>query len=53
MELVTREGKASTSFLQRHLQIGYNRAARVMDQLEKAGVVSAANHAGKREVIGS
>lgn len=52
VELVCRERKASTSFIQRHLQIGYNRAARLMDQLEEQGIVSAANHAGKREVIG-
>ncbi len=50
--LVLRERKASTSFIQRHLQIGYNRAARIMDQLEADGIVSAANHVGKREVLG-
>lgn len=49
--LVAREGKASTSFIQRHLQIGYNRAAKLMEQMEKAGVVSTANHVGKREVL--
>ena len=49
--LVAREGKASTSFVQRHLQIGYNRAARIVEQMEKEGVVSAANHVGKREVL--
>ena len=49
--LVAREGKASTSFIQRHLQIGYNRAARIMEQMEKDGVVSLANHVGKREVL--
>jgi S-DNA-T family DNA segregation ATPase FtsK/SpoIIIE len=49
--LVTRERKASTSFVQRHLQIGYNRAARIMDRMETEGVVSAANHVGKREVL--
>jgi S-DNA-T family DNA segregation ATPase FtsK/SpoIIIE len=49
--LVAREGKASTSFIQRHLQIGYNRAARIMEQMEKEGVVSRANHVGKREVL--
>jgi S-DNA-T family DNA segregation ATPase FtsK/SpoIIIE len=52
LDLVCRERKASTSFIQRHLQIGYNRAARLMDQLEEQGIVSPANHAGKREVIG-
>jgi S-DNA-T family DNA segregation ATPase FtsK/SpoIIIE len=49
--LVTRERKASTSFVQRHLQIGYNRAARIMDRMEQESVVSAANHVGKREVL--
>ena len=52
IQLVLRERKASTSFIQRHLQIGYNRAARIMDQLEADGIVSAANHVGKREVLG-
>ena len=49
--LVAREGKASTSFVQRHLQIGYNRAARIIERMEKEGVVGAANHVGKREVL--
>ncbi|WP_158802801.1 MULTISPECIES: DNA translocase FtsK 4TM domain-containing protein [unclassified Acidisoma] len=49
--LVGREGKASTSFIQRHLQIGYNRAARLIEQMEKEGIVGAANHVGKREVL--
>jgi S-DNA-T family DNA segregation ATPase FtsK/SpoIIIE len=49
--LVTREGKASTSFVQRHLNIGYNRAAKLIEQMEKDGVVGAANHVGKREVL--
>jgi S-DNA-T family DNA segregation ATPase FtsK/SpoIIIE len=49
--LVTREKKASTSFVQRHLQIGYNRAARIIERLEEEGVVSAANHVGRREVL--
>ena len=39
--LVAREGKASTAFIQRHLQIGYNRAAKLIEQMEKEGVVSA------------
>ena len=49
--LVTREGKASTSFLQRHLNLGYNRTAKLIEQMEKAGVVGPANHVGKREVL--
>ncbi len=49
--LIAREGKASTSFIQRHLQIGYNRAARIIEQMEKDGVVSAANRVGRREVL--
>jgi S-DNA-T family DNA segregation ATPase FtsK/SpoIIIE len=51
VSIVAREGKASTSFIQRHLQIGYNRAAKLIEQMEKEGVVSAANHVGKREVL--
>lgn len=49
--LVAREGKASTSFIQRYLQIGYNRAARIMEEMEKQGVVSKATATGKREVL--
>ncbi|MGC2412286.1 MAG: DNA translocase FtsK, partial [Stellaceae bacterium] len=49
--LICREKKASTSFVQRHLQIGYNRAARLIERMEADGVVSAANHVGKREVL--
>ncbi len=49
--LVAREGKASTSFIQRHLSIGYNRAAKLIEQMEKEGIVSAANHVGRREVL--
>ena len=49
--LVAGEGKASTSFIQRHLQIGYNRAARIMEQMEEQGVVSKADRVGRREVL--
>lgn len=49
--IVTREGKASTSFIQRHLQIGYNRAARIMEAMERQGMVSPANATGKREIF--
>ena len=49
--LVAREGKASTSFVQRHLNIGYNRAAKLIEQMEKEGVVGPANHVGRREVL--
>lgn len=49
--LVAREGKASTSFIQRHLSIGYNRAAKLIEQMEKEGVVGPANHVGKREIL--
>ncbi len=51
VEIVARDRKASTSYLQRKLEIGYNRAAKLMEQLEEAGVVSSANHAGKREIL--
>ena len=51
LEIVKSERKASTSFLQRKLQIGYNRAARIIDQMEMNGEVSKANHVGKREVL--
>ena len=51
LELIKNEGKASTSFLQRKLQIGYNRAARIIDMMEANGEVSKANHVGKREVL--
>ncbi|MBT5497042.1 MAG: cell division protein FtsK [Alphaproteobacteria bacterium] len=49
--LVCREGKASTSFVQRHLQIGYNRAARIIEKMEKEGVISQADRVGRREVL--
>jgi S-DNA-T family DNA segregation ATPase FtsK/SpoIIIE len=49
--VVGREGKASTSFIQRHLNIGYNRAAKLIEQMEKDGVVGPANHVGRRDVL--
>ena len=51
VSVVAREGKASTSFIQRHLNIGYNRAAKLIEQMEKEGIVGPANHVGKREVL--
>ena len=51
LKIVKSEGKASTSFLQRKLQIGYNRAARIVDMMEEKGVVSKANHVGKRDIL--
>ena len=51
VEIIQSEGKASTSFLQRKLQIGYNRAARIIDMMEEEGIVSKANHVGKRDVL--
>jgi DNA segregation ATPase FtsK/SpoIIIE, S-DNA-T family len=51
VDLVAREGKASTSFIQRYLNIGYNRAAKLIEQMEKEGIVGPANHVGKREVL--
>ena len=51
VEIIKSEGKASTSFLQRKLQIGYNRAARIIDMMESEGIVSKANHVGKRDVL--
>jgi S-DNA-T family DNA segregation ATPase FtsK/SpoIIIE len=51
IEIVQLEGKASTSFIQRCLKIGYNRAANIMEQMEKEGLVSKPNHVGKREIL--
>jgi len=48
--VVAREGKASTSFIQRHLSIGYNRAARIVEAMERQGMISPANATGKREI---
>ncbi len=49
--VVTRDRKASTSYIQRRLQIGYNRAASLIERMEREGVVTAANHAGKRDIL--
>jgi S-DNA-T family DNA segregation ATPase FtsK/SpoIIIE len=49
--IVAKERKASTSFIQRHLQIGYNRAARIVEEMEKQGVIGPANHVGKRTIL--
>ncbi len=51
VQVVLQHKKASTSFVQRQLQIGYNRAARLIERMEKEGVVSPANHVGKREIL--
>ena len=51
VEIIRRDRRASTSYLQRQLQIGYNRAARLMEQMEKKGIVSPSNHVGKREIL--
>ena len=53
VQIVTRDKKASTSYIQRRLQIGYNRAASLIERMEQEGVVSPANHAGKREILAS
>ena len=49
--LVLRDRKASTSYIQRRLQIGYNKAASLMERMENEGIVGPANHAGKREIL--
>lgn len=49
--IVTRDNRASTSYVQRRLQIGYNRAASLIEKMEEEGVISPPNHAGKREVL--
>ncbi len=51
VEVVIRDGKASTSYVQRKLKIGYNRAARIIEKMESDGIVGPANHVGKREVL--
>jgi S-DNA-T family DNA segregation ATPase FtsK/SpoIIIE len=51
VSIIIKHQKASTSFLQRHLQIGYNRAARIVEQMEKEGIITEASHSGKRNVL--
>ena len=51
VSVVLRHKKASTSYIQRRLQIGYNRAASLMERMEKEGIVGPANHAGKRDIL--
>ena len=51
IDLIKNSNKASTSYLQRNFQIGYNKAARIMEALEQRGVVSTPNHTGKREIL--
>jgi S-DNA-T family DNA segregation ATPase FtsK/SpoIIIE len=51
--IIMRDRKVSTSYIQRQLQIGYNRAARIVEQMEKEGLISAPNHTGKREILTS
>ncbi len=51
VQIVKRDRKASTSYIQRRLQIGYNRAASLMERMEEEGIVGQANHAGKREIL--
>jgi S-DNA-T family DNA segregation ATPase FtsK/SpoIIIE len=51
VQVVMRDKKCSTSYIQRRLQIGYNRAASLVERMEQEGLVGAANHAGKREIL--
>ena len=51
VSIVVNQQKVSTSFIQRYLQIGYNRAARIVEQMEDEGIISEASHAGKRSVL--
>jgi S-DNA-T family DNA segregation ATPase FtsK/SpoIIIE len=51
VQIVVRDRKATTSYIQRRLQIGYNRAATLIERMEKEGVVGQPNHAGKREIL--
>mgnify|MGYP000203176944 CR=1 FL=1 len=51
LDIISKEGKASTSLLQRKLQIGYNRAARIIEDMEKAGIVTPMQSNGNREIV--
>ena len=51
VEIVIKQQKVSTSYIQRYLQIGYNRAARIVEKMEDEGIISEANNAGKRQVL--
>lgn len=51
VEIVQNDKKASTSYIQRKLRIGYNRAASIIDKMEENGIISAADHVGRREVL--
>ena len=51
VEIVVKQQKVSTSYIQRYLQIGYNRAARIVEKMEEDGIITEANNAGKRDVI--
>ena len=51
IDIVIKQQKVSTSFIQRYLQIGYNRAARIVEKMEEDGIISEASHAGKRHVL--
>ena len=51
VDIVINQQKVSTSFIQRYLQIGYNRAARIVEKMEEDGIVSEASNAGKRQVL--
>ena len=52
VDLVLREQKASISFIQRHMKIGYNRAATLVEKMEKEGLISSADHVGRRQILG-
>ena len=51
VSIVIQQQKVSTSYIQRYLQIGYNRAARIIEKMEDDGIISEANNSGKREVL--